>query len=510
MSSLRLPHVAFLASPALRRGLIGLALVLAGAAACYAILALTGMGPQSAAAARSGQTSRAGLAEQSAALEAATTVRFPKARWEAAGLQIQPAESAPLVERVWRTGRLALNQDRVAHVTPMVEGVVREVRVHLGQDVKAGDVLAVLDSKDVGQAKLNLVESRLGLEFAKAQHEWTAVVGANVDDLLQGLSKGLSVAELQQRFKDRPIGEWRQQLLTASTRREQMQKRYEGMKAVVDTGAVAATTFRQSKADYEAAEAAYQALCEEVKFQNRQRLRSTEQKLREAQTAVTVSKTRLMMMGFSEAEVDALDPVAEGQKVSLYPIRAPFTGTVTTRNATLSERVGPQLPVFEIADLSRVWVEVDVPEADISFLDGLAGKKLPFRAGGTTAPLGEAKVFYTGDLVDRATRAVTLRAVAANPHRRLKPGLFIEVQLSRSTGGSVVQVPASAIQRHDNRTFVFVHRTGEEFERVDVVLGRESGGAVEVVSGLHAGDTVVVRGGFALKSEMLRALLSGD
>jgi cobalt-zinc-cadmium efflux system membrane fusion protein len=213
-------------------------------------------------------------------------------------------------------------------------------------------------------------------------------------------------------------------------------------------------------------------------------------------------------MGFSPAEVAAMDPALEKDKVALYSMRAPFAGTVIGKFASLSERVSPQMHVVQLADLSKVWVEADVPEADAPFLEGIAGKSLQFRIDGPDPKVWSAKVFAPGDMVDKDTRAIPVRAVADNRGRKLRPGMFVKVELTRGAGDPVVQVPASAIQHHDNRTFVFVPEDNDTFRRVDVTPGRESASMVEISAGLTAGQTVVVEGGFALKSEMLRKLLS--
>ncbi|HEX4610611.1 MAG TPA: biotin/lipoyl-binding protein, partial [Urbifossiella sp.] len=81
--------------------------------------------------------------------KAENVVRFAESKWVSAGVRVEPATYSTFTERVWRTGRLALNETRVAHVAPIVEGLVRKVEVRLGQEVKAGDVLAYLDSREV-------------------------------------------------------------------------------------------------------------------------------------------------------------------------------------------------------------------------------------------------------------------------------------------------------------------------------------------------------------------------
>ncbi|MGC3969318.1 MAG: efflux RND transporter periplasmic adaptor subunit [Pirellulales bacterium] len=137
----------------------------------------------------------------------------------------------------------------------------------------------------------------------------------------------------------------------------------------------------------------------------------------------------------------------------------------------------------------------------------MAGKKLEFTAAGYGDRRFTAQVAHTGNSVDEKTRAVRLIAVAENPDRVLKPGMFVQVSLPVGEKKRMVQVPAGAVQTQGADSFVFVVRGEEEFERRNVRLGRSSGEQIEVVSGVKPNETIVVAGGFALKSEMLKELL---
>lgn len=436
-------------------------------------------------------------------------VKLSTSKWSAAGIQIKPAVYGSFQTVIWRTGKIGLNEDRVAHLSPMVEGIVSAVRVRLGQEVKAGEVLAVLNSKEVGQAKLELARNRLGLAACKAQHDWVLTTQQNTEELLKALAQNTPMAEIDKRFQGRAIGDWRQQLLSAYSRRERSKVQLDNIQTAAAEGAIPLGTARSIRSEFETAEASYQALREEIYFQNQHNLRISEQKLRDAQSQVLLTSAHLLMMGFGRQEIEAMDPLGEGAAVSSYAIRAPFAGIVLTRDATLGERLSPQAIAFTIGDLSKVWIQADVPEADLEMVGSWTGKKLMFRLPGQEVSC-RADLFHVGDQVDKSTRTIPLLAVAANPSRALKPGMFIEVQLCREFAGPVVQVPASAIQRYANQTFVFVHKGQDEFVRVDVTVGKTSGGQVEIVKGLTAGQPVVTEGGFALKSEMLRSMLAED
>ena len=364
-----------------------------------------------------------GSADEQNSTEEKDLLKLPQAKWKAAGIEIRPAVKAALIETAWRTGKVTFNERRVAHISPLVEGIVRDVRTRLGQDVKAGDVLVVIDSKELGQAKLELVKARLARGSAQAQFDWTQTVNKNTEDMLRDMANDLSVSAIEGRFRGRAIGDWREKLVSAYARRLQKKAQYDSLQQVASSGAASATSLRSAKADYESAEATYQALSEELNFQNRQVLRAMDQKLREAQTQLSVSSTTLMMMGYPRHEVEALDPVAEGAQIAHYPIRAPFDGTVLTLAATLAERVSPQAAVLQLGDLSSVWVQADIPEADVPIVHDLKGKKVAFKGLGLPAGVS-AEVFHIGDLVDKTTRTVPLLASADNAQRLLRPGML--------------------------------------------------------------------------------------
>jgi RND family efflux transporter MFP subunit len=205
-----------------------------------------------------------------------------------------------------------------------------------------------------------------------------------------------------------------------------------------------------------------------------------------------------------------MDPIEEGEAVAHYPITAPLAGTVIKKDAVLLEHVTPQMQLFQVADLSAVWLQADIFEKDLPLLYGLRDKTLQFRAGSYPDRQFTAKVTYTGDLVDEKTRAVRLTATADNPDGLLKPGMFVEARLPKPKLTPALALPESALQRHEGRTFVFVYLEGDRFEPRDVETGASVDGQVEIESGLQPGERVAIRGGFALKSEMLRELMSEE
>jgi len=437
-------------------------------------------------------------------------VHLPEEKWSAAGVRIEPAVVGDLSDSLWVTGKVAFNEDRMAHIYPLVEGVVREVAVRFGQDVKVGQVIATIDSKEVGNTKLELVKNRLALSFAKVNHQWSETIAKNTKGLIVALNEAIPPLEIEEKFRDQPMGDYRQQLVTAYARLHQTRADYARLKGLWDQKMAIEREYIRSKADLESAEATYHATVDQARFTSQQQLLAASQKIQEAETAVSVSESHLMILGFRKEEIAKMDPIAEGGGVANYPIKAPFDGTVIQKDIVLSEYVGPQMQLFQIADKSTVWIQADVFEKDVAALHDLGGKKIKFRANSYPGREFTADVFSTGGSVDEKTRAVRLLAVAQNPERILKPGMFVEVGLPKESIGKVLQLPVSAVQQYDGHTFVFVHRSGDEFQRREITLGRTVQNRVEITGGLTAGERVAIDGGFALKSELLRELMAGE
>lgn len=188
-----------------------------------------------------------------------------------------------------------------------------------------------------------------------------------------------------------------------------------------------------------------------------------------------------------------------------YALAAPIDGTITQASATIGEAVEAGRRFFSIVDTSRLWVRVDVPESDASVLvlqPGAPASVVITGAAGEPVPATFVSVART---IDLATRTLAAFFEAKDPSGRLVEGRLVDVLVE--TGGTApgFMIPASAVVNVSGKTVVFVHVHAEEFAPRDVVLGLTSGSDIEIISGLHASDRVVVSGAFQVRA----ALLSG-
>ena len=147
-------------------------------------------------------------------------------------------------------------------------------------------------------------------------------------------------------------------------------------------------------------------------------------------------------------------------------------------------------------------------EQHLPLLNQLDEKVIHLSSNAWPGKIFDATIFYSGDLVNESTRTVSMRAMADNKDGFLKPGMFVDVDLPSLLQREVLQVPLTAILEHEGKSFVFVHAKDNAFVRRDVTLGLRNPQAVEIQTGLEPGESVVVSGGFALKTQMLADLLS--
>jgi cobalt-zinc-cadmium efflux system membrane fusion protein len=436
----------------------------------------------------------------------AEPIEFARASWQAAGIAIMPAAVGPLEEAATLTGRITLNEDRLAHVFPLVEGRIDEVLVGLGDRVTKGQVMAIIQSREVGQARLELVQDRLALGFARRKDQWAQAVAANTELLIELIRSGTPVEEIEQKLANRPVGEYRDKLMTAFIATAAAKRNLERLTPLKAEGIVGSRQIYEAEATWDTARATLQSLLEQLGQDARQGAIMSSQAVQELETRVATDETALEILGFSREEIAKVD-AAQGQALAHCPIEAPFDGTVISKDVALLEHVGPTNQILGIADLRTVWLSADIYEAQLPLVAQAAGQEVRFTSDAWPGKTFSARIFYTGDIVEKESRTVAMRALADNAAGLLKPGMFVRVTLPGAARASALQVPQSAIQEHEGKAFVFRHAGGDIFERRDVTLGRRAGEVVEIVEGIAPGDQVVTGGGFALKSRLLAALL---
>lgn len=224
---------------------------------------------------------------------------------------------------------------------------------------------------------------------------------------------------------------------------------------------------------------------------------------RAAQAEVAQLRQRLAALGGS-ASSDGTDVA------STTSVRAPSNATVIERLVNPGQWIEAGTAVVKLANLSTVWVMVNLPEARLPAVQ--VGAPVEIRVAALDNAVIVGKVSYIESQLDPETRTAPVRIEMPNPGQRLRIGMFVEVAIEgRRTGGDQLMIPSTAVQRIGERTVVFVplDETGK-FQIRDVELGAESEGSRLVITGLRAGERVVSKGGFTLKSQLLKGQFGED
>jgi Cu(I)/Ag(I) efflux system membrane fusion protein len=222
---------------------------------------------------------------------------------------------------------------------------------------------------------------------------------------------------------------------------------------------------------------------------------ANEQQIEINERNVANARQVLLNLGMSEPQIQA---VADSRQIApLVEMRAPGSGVVLARNVALGQRFDPYAELFVIADLSRVWILADAFEGDEEILQPGLVARVAVPATGRTL---QATVSRALPQFDPATRTLKVRLEAANPDLALRPGMFVDVEVEVETPPALV-VPASAVLDSGSRRTVFVAQGEGTFVPRAVTTGRRYGAEVEILSGLEAGEAVVVAGNFLLDSE---------
>ena len=216
---------------------------------------------------------------------------------------------------------------------------------------------------------------------------------------------------------------------------------------------------------------------------------------------------RLRNWEISDKELEALQQ--EGKPRRLLTYRSGANGVVLQKPSVQGMRFMPGEVLFEIADLSSVWMLADVSEQDLGLVQ--LGQQASLRIVAYPDKVFSGKVVFLYPTIDSETRTAKVRIELANPGALLKPAMFANVELaSAMKGGKTLAVPDSAVLDSGTRQVVLVRRGEGLFEPRTVKLGMRADGHIAVLEGLKAGEEVVVRANFLIDAESnLKAALGG-
>jgi membrane fusion protein, heavy metal efflux system len=227
--------------------------------------------------------------------------------------------------------------------------------------------------------------------------------------------------------------------------------------------------------------------------------------LREVQEAESAAAEGRAALRASRAAIAAFGmepPSDEGDSAtsSVFVLRSPVAGSVIERTAVVGQMLDPATPAFRIGNLSTLWLTVHAFERDAVRLRPGVVARLSFAALPGQDFVGNVTV--VGRQVESQSRTVPVRIDVKNSNNLLRPGMSATAAVPvGEIGTPILTVPVAAVQRVRNEWCVFLQKDASHFEIRRIGRGRDLAGEVEILSGLRAGETIVVDGAFLLKAQ---------
>jgi membrane fusion protein, heavy metal efflux system len=234
------------------------------------------------------------------------------------------------------------------------------------------------------------------------------------------------------------------------------------------------------------------------------------QEFSEAEADLLLAKERFRLLGVDAQKVET-DTNGADHKHPMIPVCAPLSGVIIERTVAKGEMIGPEKTLFTVADLSTLWLMVDIYEQDL----GKVRTGLQVKLSVSAYPGREFKgrISYLSDVMDEKTRTVKARVVIDNKEGLLKPGMFATASIDSTKTlqtGNVIAVPEEAVFLDGSDRYVFVRIGDGRFVMRRVSVGPVVNRKIEIKEGLKEGDEVVAKGVFALKSELKKETLEAE
>jgi len=260
--------------------------------------------------------------------------------------------------------------------------------------------------------------------------------------------------------------------------------------------------------------AARSARREEILFQKKvspeKDLLKARQEFSEAEADLLLAKERFRLLGV-EVQHLGTDTNGTDQKRPLIPVCAPLSGAIIEKTVAQGEMVGPEKTLFMVADLSTLWLMVNLYEQDLGQVR--TGMQVKLSVSAYPGKEFKGRISYLADVIDEKTRTVKARVTIDNKDGSLKPGMFATASIDSvkdSRAEKVIVVPEEAVFLDGSERYVFIHEGNGRFVVRRVSVGPAAGLKIEIKEGLKVGEALVTQGVFTLKSELKKDTLQGE
>ena len=212
------------------------------------------------------------------------------------------------------------------------------------------------------------------------------------------------------------------------------------------------------------------------------------------------AKQKLKNWKIGESTINKI--ISSGKSIQQFPITADVSGIVTAKKVDLGDYVSRGMPIYEIADLSSLWVLFDIYESDMAWVK--VGNKVSYTIQSVPGETFEGTISFVDPLINAQTRVATARVEIKNVGNKLKPEMFVSGIINNKvskTDSQEIVIPKSAIMWTGERSIIYIKNnsgTGANFTLREVTLGPSLGDSFVIKSGLETGEEIVINGTFTV------------
>lgn len=429
-------------------------------------------------------------------------ITLPDAKVAKAGFETTASRIRTIEDVRTVAGRLTYDEAQHIEVKAPVSGVLVDVLVKPGDVVKEGQLLAILDSPEIGKSRAAILSKQASLRVIEQQIQRLDLVTKNLRILFGMLDRDAALDDVEAQFKDKPLGMYRKEIMSVYSQRLLANQLLTIARPLVKSGSVSLRTVQERENDRHVVDAQFRSVRETTAYEIGVRLQQLQTDRNHAHRQVMIAQNQLMtLLGFADNNQEE----ATAESLSRMEVRAPFAATVEARSFAKRERVRQSDSLFVLANTDSLYVSAEIRENEWAAMSIEAGQNISVLVPAISGRTFLAKVHYIGREVDVESNSLPLVATISNADGLFRPGMFVRVAIPVAQSNDVVAVPSESVMQHENEKFIFVSVSDHTFRRVDVETGMDNEEWVEIKKGLKAGEPVVAKGAFLLKSELLLA-----
>ena len=441
--------------------------------------------------------------ETGQASEVRTEVRLSDTKRERAGIKLGKVEQRVLQETAIVPGRVTYDESKHVQLRSATAGTITKFLVKTGDQVKKGDLLAVLSSPEIGQSRAAEKQQTAELELLNRTLSFQRERRKGIEALTAAIARGDAPEVIRDSQSTEQIGASRELLLTAYSQMLLAKSQMRRISSATESGAIAGRTAAERESQLETAAAALRGNVEQIHFDSKQEVAKATTAVESAQRQLELTRQQTAtLMGYQSAIELPYRQESPGDNLATVEVRAPLDGSVEQKLLAETERVSPGDGLLILADTRNLWIKAQLRESQWSGLTLQPGDVLSVASPAFGSERLDASVYFVGREVDQTTNAIPVVATITNDGR-LRPGLFVNVELPLGEKNDCLAVSESAIATHESLSFVFIPLAENRFQRREVEIGERAGGWVEIKAGLTVDESVVIDGVFYLKSELL-------